>query len=60
MEVSRNSIRITGVTGMGTLRFKSAVRPESTGGILEPKGGDLYEVKVKPGTTVSIKYKSIP
>jgi hypothetical protein len=60
MEVSRNSIRITGVTGTGTLRFRSDVRPESTGGILEPKGGDLYEVNVKPGTTVSIKYKSIP
>lgn len=60
MEVSRDKIRITGVTGTGTLRFRSAVRPESTGGILEPKGGDQYEVKVKPGSTVSIKYKYIP
>jgi len=59
MEVSRSRIRITGVTGTGTLRFKSAVRPESTGGILEPKGGDLYEVKIKSGKTVDITYKSV-
>lgn len=59
MEVSRTRIQITGVTGMGTLRFKSTVRPESTGGILEPKAGDVYEVKVKKGSTVVIKYKSV-
>lgn len=59
MEVSRSRIHITGVTGTGTLRFKSSVRPESTGGILEPKGGDLYEVKIKSGKTVDITYKSV-
>ena len=59
MEVSRTRIRITGVTGTGILRFKSSMRPESTGGILEPKGGDLYEVKIKSGTTVDITYKSV-
>lgn len=59
MEVSRTRIRITGVTGTGILRFKSSMRPESTGGILEPKGGDLYEVKIKSGKTVDITYKSV-
>lgn len=59
LKVSKDQIRIKGVTGKGTLRFRSAIRPESTGGILEPKGADLYEVKVAPGSRVEIKYKSV-
>jgi len=59
LKVSKDQIQIKGVTGKGTLRFRSAIRPESTGGILEPKGADLYEVKVAPGSRVEIKYKYV-
>jgi len=57
VKCSTNEMNITTAAGIGTLRFKSAVKPDSKQGTIESKGGNLYELIMQPNKNYTVNYQ---
>jgi hypothetical protein len=55
VKCSTKEMDITTAEGVGTLRFKSVVKPVCTNGIINSKG-DWYEMSMEPNKNYIVKY----
>jgi hypothetical protein len=57
---STTEMNITSAAGIGTLRFRSAVKPEcKRGGVIQAKGNDWYELTLQPYNTAIVNYQAV-
>jgi alpha-L-rhamnosidase len=57
---STTEMNITTAAGAGILRFKSSATPVSkTGGTIQHKGNNLYELELQPYKTVVVSYQAV-
>lgn len=54
---STAEMNITTAWGTGTLRFKSAVKPESKQGTIESRGDNVYELTMQPNKNYIVNYQ---
>jgi len=54
--MDKKQITVSGVTGIGTLRFKSKKKPSSNDGNINKINGDTYELKIEPGKKYVVSY----
>jgi alpha-L-rhamnosidase len=59
MYVSKEQIKITGKTGIGTVRIKSKTQPTGKDVIAILEADNVYEVTIQPGVEYVIKYEGI-
>jgi hypothetical protein len=55
---SETEIRIKGVTGTGTLRFSSKIKPQGTGGEIISKVDNQYELTIENGKAYKVRYQN--
>jgi hypothetical protein len=58
MYVDKEQIRITGRTGVGTLKIKSRTQPSGKNLEIVSKGGNVYEMTIRPGLGYVINYNA--
>lgn len=57
---SNTEISVTSAAGVGTLRFKSSIKPlNKNEGTITDKGNGWYEIELQPYKTVNINYKAV-
>jgi hypothetical protein len=56
---STKEIKVKGVDGIGTLRFKSRAMPTSKQGNIQSKGNNVYEMTVEKGKEYIVEYAGI-
>ena len=54
---SKEEIKVTGAAGIGTLRFKSSIKPECKAGILTSLENNSYELNIEKGKEYIVMYK---
>jgi len=54
--MDKKQITVSGVTGIGTLRFKSKKKPSGNDGNINKIIGDTYELKIVPGKKYVVSY----
>ena len=54
---STKEIKVTGAAGIGTLRFKSSLKPVAHNGTVTDLGNNYYEVRIESGKEYIIDYK---
>ncbi|MBB6003777.1 alpha-L-rhamnosidase C-terminal domain-containing protein [Arcicella rosea] len=54
---SSKQIKVTGAAGVGTLRFKSKIKPNSKDGEIKALTNDLYELTLEKGNTYEVFYE---
>jgi hypothetical protein len=57
--VNKEQIKITGASGVGTVRIKSKTRPTGKNVSVTVVGGDVYEIEIKPGLEYVINYNAV-
>ncbi len=56
---STKEIKVTGVDGVGTLKFKSSTKPSSKNATILAKGNNVYEMTIEKGKEVVVNYKAL-
>ena len=56
---SSKQIKITGVTGTGTLKIKSKIMPAGKNISVTATGNNSYEIAIQPGVEMVISYKAL-
>lgn len=59
MYCSKKEIKITTISGTGTLRLQSTVKPTCAQTVAESKGGNTYELTLQPGKTYVVNYRAV-
>jgi hypothetical protein len=59
MYISRDRIKITGKTGIGTMRIKSKTQPTGKNLTAISKGGNSYEITIQPDIEYVINYSAL-
>jgi len=59
MYINKQQIKITGATGVGTLRIKSKTKPTGKNIEVVVKGEGIYEIAIQPGAEYMINYTAI-
>jgi alpha-L-rhamnosidase len=59
MYVSRDQVKITGKTGIGTVRLKSKIQPTGKNLTAISKGGNIYEITIQPGVEYVMNYSAL-
>mgnify|MGYP006164946733 CR=1 FL=1 len=57
LSVSKKEIKVKAAEGVGTLRFKSAVKPSVKGAVIKEVAKGLYEMTIQKGVEYVIKYQ---
>jgi hypothetical protein len=55
--VNNKDIKVTGVKGVGTLKFKSSAAPTSNAGFIKSIGKNIYELPILEGEEYRVKYQ---
>jgi hypothetical protein len=55
---SASQIKIEASSGTGTLRFKSKSIPKCIAAVIEPKGNDVYEMRIEKGKNYTVTYST--
>ena len=53
---NNEQIKVTGAKGIGTLRFKSRIKPTGKNLVANYLNNDVYEIKIEPGIEYDINY----
>ena len=56
IKVTKKQITVTGVSGVGVLRFKSEKKPTATSGSIRKTGDNSYELEVEQGKEYKVNY----
>ncbi|MES2447394.1 MAG: alpha-rhamnosidase [Bacteroidota bacterium] len=57
LSVSKKEIKVRAAEGLGTLRFKSAVKPSVKGAVIKEVAKGLFEVTIQKGVEYVVKYQ---